>query len=342
MGRQPDARGLCASLYREEARASGRASASPIPPSAPFRFSRSRRSAARSRSTTASPTRPARSSSSAPSSSSPDLPIAYYASTYGVDIDLLTRGAGFGYIGSTITSLIYASFTFIFFAIEAAIMSLALEMCFGIPLFDRLCDQFARRHSAGDARHHLHQPASSSGRSRSGWCCILLPFVFIAVVDSAGFHANGRNLPAAPRRRIGPFNLVLFGAGVDGRVLADRADRRTGRLPALPACQRMQQSRAAGGSPICSAGPGWIVPGILKLLAGSFLAFLALRHMVPLERAAEPTQMYLVAFHYVFSSPSARARVHGRLRHRFADQDQRHQCLCRLDRLVEFLLPADA
>ena len=63
------------------------------------------------------------------------VPIAYYAATYGVDIDLLTRGAGFGYIGSTITSLIYASFTFLFFAIEAAIMSLALEMCFGIPLF---------------------------------------------------------------------------------------------------------------------------------------------------------------------------------------------------------------
>ncbi|MDP1188987.1 allantoin permease, partial [Klebsiella pneumoniae] len=46
---------------------------------------------------------------------------------------LLTRGAGFGYIGSTITSLIYASFTFIFFAIEAVILAMALELCFGIP-----------------------------------------------------------------------------------------------------------------------------------------------------------------------------------------------------------------
>src|SRR4030081_1912568 len=61
------------------------------------------------------------------------LPIAYYAATYGVDIDLLTRGAGFGYIGSTVTSLIYASFTFLFFAIEAVILASALEMCFGIP-----------------------------------------------------------------------------------------------------------------------------------------------------------------------------------------------------------------
>src|SRR5260370_21667969 len=61
------------------------------------------------------------------------LPIAYHAATCGIDIDLLTRGAGFGYIGSTITSLIYASFTFIFFAIEAVILATALEMCFGIP-----------------------------------------------------------------------------------------------------------------------------------------------------------------------------------------------------------------
>ena len=45
------------------------------------------------------------------------LPISFYAAREGLDIDLLTRGAGFGYIGSTITSLIYASFTIIFFPI---------------------------------------------------------------------------------------------------------------------------------------------------------------------------------------------------------------------------------
>lgn len=39
------------------------------------------------------------------------LPISYHAARSGVDIDLLTRGAGFGYLGSTFTSLIYASFT---------------------------------------------------------------------------------------------------------------------------------------------------------------------------------------------------------------------------------------
>ena len=39
------------------------------------------------------------------------LPISYYAARHGLDMDLLTRGAGFGYLGSTLTSLIYASFT---------------------------------------------------------------------------------------------------------------------------------------------------------------------------------------------------------------------------------------
>src|ERR1700760_3226138 len=60
-------------------------------------------------------------------------PIAVYAARHGLDMDLLTRGAGFGYLGSTITSLIYATFTFIFFALEAAIMAYALDLAFDIP-----------------------------------------------------------------------------------------------------------------------------------------------------------------------------------------------------------------
>ena len=63
------------------------------------------------------------------------LPISYYAAKYGLDMDLLTRGAGFGYIGSTISSFIYASFTFILFSLEAAIMAYALELYFHMPLY---------------------------------------------------------------------------------------------------------------------------------------------------------------------------------------------------------------
>jgi hypothetical protein len=87
------------------------------------------------------------------------LPISVYAARYGVDMDLLTRGAGFGYIGSTITSLIYASFTFIFFALEAAVMAYALELALGIPPHWGYLGLRAGRHPAGDARRVGHQPA---------------------------------------------------------------------------------------------------------------------------------------------------------------------------------------
>jgi len=62
------------------------------------------------------------------------LPISHAAARYGLDMDLLTRGAGFGYIGSTITSLIYASFTFILFAIEVTIAKTKPAPWSAVPL----------------------------------------------------------------------------------------------------------------------------------------------------------------------------------------------------------------
>lgn len=63
------------------------------------------------------------------------LPLCLSAARSGLDIDLLTRGCGFGYIGSTITSLLYASFTFIFFGLEAAILAGTLRSLLGVPLW---------------------------------------------------------------------------------------------------------------------------------------------------------------------------------------------------------------
>ena len=63
------------------------------------------------------------------------LPIGHYAAKYGVDMDLLTRGAGFGYIGSTVTSLIYACFTFILFAHRRRrSWPRRCKMCLGLPI----------------------------------------------------------------------------------------------------------------------------------------------------------------------------------------------------------------
>jgi hypothetical protein len=42
------------------------------------------------------------------------LVVAFAIAGKHIDIDLLTRGSGFGYLGSTLTSLVYATYTLIF------------------------------------------------------------------------------------------------------------------------------------------------------------------------------------------------------------------------------------
>jgi signal transduction histidine kinase/CheY-like chemotaxis protein len=234
------------------------------------------------------------------------LPIAYYAATYGVDIDLLTRGAGFGYIGSTITSLIYASFTFLFFAIEAAIMSLALEMCFGVPLYAGYI--FSALIVIPLVTHGITFISRFQLWTQPAWVVLhLIPFVTIAIADFRSFeawtHFPGAAASSAAEGGAPAFNLVLFGTAstVVFSLIAQIGEQ----VDFL----RFQPARAAHGRAWwlanLAAGPGWIVLGALKLLAGSFLAFLAIEYLVPAQRATEPTQMYLVAFQYVVSSPTA-------------------------------------
>jgi signal transduction histidine kinase len=228
------------------------------------------------------------------------LPIAYYAATYGVDIDLLTRGAGFGYLGSTITSLIYASFTFLFFAIEAAIMSLAFEMCLGIPLFVGYV--LSSLIVIPLVTHGITFISRFQSWTQPVWIVLhLIPFVFIAAADSASFE-RWTNFSGLAGAEGGSFNLVLFGtaATVVFSLIAQIGEQ-VDFLRFLP--PRNEANKRAWWVAYLAAGPGWIIPGMLKLLAGSFLAFLAVEHFVPLPKAVEPTRMYLVAFEYVFSSP---------------------------------------
>ena len=227
------------------------------------------------------------------------LPISYYAARYGVDMDLLTRGAGFGYIGSTITSLIYASFTFLFFALEAAIMALALELYFNIPLALAyvICSVIviplvAYGITLINRLQMWTQPL---------WLFLLfLPYIFVIGKNPEAF--SDWTSFAGREGEGGAFNLLYFGAACTvALALVTQIGEQVDYLRFLP--EKTRRNRKRWWAALLMAGPGWIIPGALKMLAGAFLAFLALQHEIPMERAAEPTQMYLVAFNYVFSSP---------------------------------------
>lgn len=239
------------------------------------------------------------------------IPISYYAARYGVDIDLLSRGASFGYIGSTITSLIYASFTFIFFALEAAIMSLALELLFNLPLSigylvsSLIVIPLATYGITFISRFQL--------LSQPFWLILqIIPFVFILYkewsaveswttfqgsIQSSVVNSVDENVSS------NSFNLIFFGAasGVLFSLIAQIGEQ-VDFLRFLP--EKNKKNSLKWWCALFSAGPGWIVVGAVKILAGSFLAVLAINHGVPEQFADDPTQMYLVAFSFVTESPN--------------------------------------
>jgi purine-cytosine permease-like protein len=228
------------------------------------------------------------------------LPISYYAAKYGVDMDLLTRGAGFGYLGSTLTSLIYASFTFIFFALEAAIMALALQMLFGWSL--PVCYVMSSLAIIPLVTHGITLISRLQMWTQPVWLSLwICPFLFVAFKNPQAYVAFA-SLSGRSTGHSG-FDLTAFGlACTVAFSLVVQIGEQVDFLRFLP--EKTAENRVRWWTAVLVAGPGWVVPGMLKMLAGAFLAFLALQHEVPVDKAIEPTQMYLAGFGEVFSSPT--------------------------------------
>jgi signal transduction histidine kinase/CheY-like chemotaxis protein/purine-cytosine permease-like protein len=229
------------------------------------------------------------------------LPIARYAARHGVDVDLLTRGASFGYIGSTITSLIYASFTFILFAIEASIMSSALELAFGVPLW--LGYIVSAVVVIPLVTHGVKLISRFQILTQPIWIILnVLPFIAIALVDwqkvDVWVAFAGLGEPAGTPGVFSPFEVAKFGAA-SAVILAlmTQIGEQVDFLRFLPAEGVGTKKRHKLA--VFLAGAGWVVMGAPKLLAGSFLAVLVLSHGVAPEHASEPGQMYAIAFGYI-------------------------------------------
>ncbi len=224
------------------------------------------------------------------------LPISVYAARHGVDMDLLTRGAGFGYLGSTITSLIYASFTFIFFALEAAVMAYALELAFDIPPAWGyvICSLVV----IPLVTHGVTVISRLQVWTQPLWLAMLvLPLAWV-LVKSPPELAGLTSYAGADGSHAG-FSLMGFGAALTvGIALITQMGEQADYLRFMPEKRPGQAGRWWFGTLL--GGPGWVLMGVLKMLAGVLLAYLVLAHMVPPERAVDPNQMYLAAWEYVF------------------------------------------
>jgi signal transduction histidine kinase/purine-cytosine permease-like protein/DNA-binding LytR/AlgR family response regulator len=227
------------------------------------------------------------------------LPISYYAARYGVDADLLSRGAGFGYMGSTITSLIYASFTFIFFALEAAIMAMALLLWLDIPL------------SAGYAISALVViPLASHGITNISrfqiwtqpiWIVLqLIPLLYIIYHPDTDF-IEWINFSGDAQIKGGEFDILLFGAASAVLLsLVAQIGEQVDFLRFLPATSGASKP-IRWWFTVIMAGPGWVIFGAAKLFLGSYLAYFALQQGIDRNLATNPAHMYQTAFSYIMN-----------------------------------------
>lgn len=227
------------------------------------------------------------------------IPISVACAKYNIDIDLLTRCCGFGYVGSTFTSLVYASFCFIFFAIEAVIMAKALEYMLDLPiLWGYVISSLVIIPMAFwgfkfiSKFQYLTQPL---------WLLLMItPFVFVLVnepnllSDMADFKGSisGDN----------QFDIYYFGfaTGISFALISQIGEQ-VDYLRFMPNLTR--QNRVRWWANVLIAGPGWIVLGFLKQIGGILLAALVILAGHGVANANDPTYMYTTAYGYVFENP---------------------------------------
>lgn len=227
------------------------------------------------------------------------FPISYYAARYNIDIDLLTRSAGFGYIGSTITSLIYASFTFTLFALEASIMSLALELYFHIPI------QLAHVISAVTVIPLVAFGITTISRmqlwTQPVWLLLLIaPYIAVVMHEQDALPTAETYFWIAAHGQ--GFDWLLFGSATTVAFsMVAQIGEQVDFLRFMP--EKTEKNKVRWWLATISAGPGWILFGMLRQLGGALLAHLAIRHGIVPEHAHEPTQMYLIAYQELLPNP---------------------------------------
>src|SRR6201991_2871262 len=195
------------------------------------------------------------------------IPVAYYAARYNLDLDLITRGSGFGYYGSVGTNVIFATFTFIFFALEGSIMAQGLQLGLGIPVWLGYA-----------ASTIIIFPLVMYGMSLLSklqlwttplWLLLMVaPFAYLLIShpDSVAtfFAYQGQNGDGALS-----LGAVFLAAGVCLSLIAQIAEQ-IDYLRFMP--PKTPENSRRWWTAVVLAGPGWVFFGAIKQIVGLFLA----------------------------------------------------------------------
>ncbi|MFE0773564.1 purine-cytosine permease family protein [Streptomyces sp. NPDC058861] len=218
------------------------------------------------------------------------FPLAHYGARYNIDLDLITRGSGFGYYGSVLTSVIFASFTFIFFALEGSIMAQGLKLGLGMPLW--LGYLVSTLMVIPLVIYGMKALSRLQVWTTPFWLVLMVaPLVHLVATDPGTVD---RFLSYAGTDGEGGVDTasVLLGAGVCLSLIAQIGEQ-IDYLRFMP--PRTEANKRAWWTAVVMAGPGWVVLGALKQAIGVFLAVYVIAE-VGAEAAPEPIQQFRSAF----------------------------------------------
>src|SRR5215212_181017 len=195
------------------------------------------------------------------------FPVACYSARYNIDLDLVTRGSGFGYYGSVVTNVIFATFTFIFFALEGSIMAQGLKLGLGIPLW--LGYAASTLIIFPLVIYGMRVLSTLQVWTTPLWLVLMVaPFVYLVVSHQ---ESVSQFFAYQGEQGAGGFNLgyTLLAAGVCLSLIAQIAEQ-IDYLRFMP--PKTPENKRSWWTWLILAGPGWVFFGAIKQVVGLFLA----------------------------------------------------------------------
>ena len=221
------------------------------------------------------------------------FPLAYYAARYNIDLDLITRGSGFGYYGSVLTNVIFATFTFIFFALEGSIMAQGLQLGLGIPLW--LGYAVSTLMVIPLVIYGMKALAKLQVWTTPLWLILFvipMAYLLISHPDSVEtfFAYQGADGDGTPS-----FAAMMLAAGVCLSLMAQIAEQ-IDYLRFMP--PRTDANRRSWWRAVILAGPGWVIFGAIKQIVGLFVAVYIIAKLTPdaAATANEPVHQFLTVY----------------------------------------------
>ena len=217
------------------------------------------------------------------------FPVAYYSARYNIDLDLVTRGAGFGYYGSVVTNVIFATFTFIFFALEGSIMAQGLQLGLGIPLWIGYAASTIIIFPL--VIYGMKVLSTLQVWTTPLWLILMVaPFVYLVVSHpesvSAFFAYQGEDGKGSTN-----IGSILLAAGVCLSLIAQIAEQND-YLRFMP--PKTAENSRSWWTWLFLAGPGWVIFGAIKQIVGLFLAVYLIANVVDgASIANQPVHQFL-------------------------------------------------